>query len=79
MNVLKLMGLKAGKWHTFVVNSTTRGCDTERKKAGVRQEGRRLFGRMGSAFASTTKVSISTPRGTERTCTCVCGSFTFAS
>lgn len=41
-NVLKLMGLKAGRWHTFVVSSTTRGCDTERKRAGVRQEGRRL-------------------------------------
>lgn len=41
-NVLKVMGLRAGRWHTFVISSTTRGCDTERKRAGVRQEGRRL-------------------------------------
>ena len=41
-NVLKLMGLEAGRWHTLVVSPTTRGCDTERKRAGVRQEGRRL-------------------------------------
>lgn len=41
-NVLKLMGLKAGKWHTIVANPTTRGCDTERRRVGVRREGHRL-------------------------------------
>lgn len=42
MNVLKLMGLKTGRWHSIAFNPTTRGCDTERKREGVRQEGRRL-------------------------------------
>lgn len=36
------MGLKAGKWHTIVANTTTRGCDTERRRNGIRREGHRL-------------------------------------
>lgn len=42
MNVLKLMGLKAGRWHSIAFNPTTRGCDTERKRAGVCRAGHRL-------------------------------------
>lgn len=41
-NVIKLMGLKAGKWQIIVTNPTTRGCDTEQKREGVRRAGHRL-------------------------------------
>lgn len=41
-NVLKLMGMKSGRWHTIVTTPTSRGCDTEKKRAGIRHEGHRL-------------------------------------
>lgn len=42
INVLRLMGLKTGKWHSIAFNPTTRGCDTEQKREGVRRAGHRL-------------------------------------